>query len=294
MFPHPFRAKLHRARPPHRSLLHLSHRSGRPPSPLRILKFIVNALRRVEGDSYVTLNARIYSFLLWGLTNPKVLSPAHTLRQMIRIGVEALPMASLVALSVGFILAMQASTELGKLGANSFIPDLVSLSLLRELGPLLIAIIVVGRSGSAVAAELGTMKVNEEIEALKVMAISPVRFLVIPRYLALMIMLPILTVFGNCVGLAGGWAVCVGTLDMTSSFYITHAVQRPEVWDLYSGLIKSAVFAHLIITIACYQGLGVTGGAEGVGRATTASVVYSILWIIIADAALTGLFFFAL
>jgi phospholipid/cholesterol/gamma-HCH transport system permease protein len=212
------------------------------------LKFIVNALRRIEGQGYVTLNARIYSFLLWGLTNPRVLSPSLTLRQMIRIGVEALPMASLVALSVG----------------------------------------------SAVAAELGTMKVNEEIEALKVMAISPVRFLVIPRYLALMIMLPILTVFGNCVGLAGGWAVCVGTLDMTSSFYITHAVQRPEVWDLYSGLIKSAVFAHLIITIACYQGLGVTGGAEGVGRATTASVVYSILWIIIADAVLTGLFFFAL
>ena len=189
---------------------------------------------------------------------------------------------------------MQSSTELGKLGANAFIPDLVSLSLLRELGPLLIAIIVVGRSGSAVAAELGTMKVNEEIEALKVMAISPIRFLVVPRYLALMIMLPILTVFGNCIGLAGGWAVCVGTLDMTSSFYITHAVQRPEIWDLYSGLVKSAVFAHLIITISCYQGLGVSGGAEGVGRATTASVVYSILWIIISDAVLTGLFFFVL
>ena len=258
------------------------------------MKFIVNALSRVEGQGYVTLNARIYSFLIWGLTNPRVLSPTSTLRQMIRIGVEALPMASLVALSVGFILAMQSSTELGKLGANAFIPDLVSLSLLRELGPLLIAIIVVGRSGSAVAAELGTMKVNEEIEALKVMAISPIRFLVVPRYLALMIMLPILTVFGNCIGLAGGWAVCVGTLDMTSSFYITHAVQRPELWDLYSGLIKSVVFAHLIITIACYQGLGVTGGAEGVGRATTASVVYSILWIIIADAVLTGLFFFVL
>jgi phospholipid/cholesterol/gamma-HCH transport system permease protein len=258
------------------------------------LKFLVNALRRVEGQGYLTLNARIYSFLLWGLTNPKVLSPALTLRQMIRIGVEALPMASLVALSVGFILAMQSSTQLGKLGANAFIPDLVSLSLLRELGPLLIAIIVVGRSGSAVAAELGTMKVNEEIEALRVMAISPIRYLVVPRYLALMIMLPILTIFGNCVGLAGGWAVCAGTLNMTTSFYINHAVQRPELWDLYSGLIKSAVFAHLIITIACYQGLGVTGGAEGVGRATTAAVVFSILWIIIADAVLTGLFFFAL
>ena len=102
------------------------------------MKFIINALRRVEGDGYVTLNARIYSFIMWGLTNPRVLSPSSTLRQMIRIGVEALPMASLVALSVGFILAMQSSTELGKLGANAFIPDLVSLSLLRELGPLLL------------------------------------------------------------------------------------------------------------------------------------------------------------
>jgi len=257
------------------------------------LKSLVRLLRRTEGNGYWVLNARIYSFLLWGLSNPKVLSPGQTLMQMIRIGVQALPMASLVALSVGFILAMQASTELGKLGADSFIPDLVSLSLMRELGPLLIAIIVVGRSGSAVTAEIGTMKVNEEIEALRVMAISPVRYLVVPRYLALVIMLPILTIFGNCIGLAGGWAVCAGTLDMPTSFYIKHAVERPELWDLYSGLIKSLVFAHLIITIACHQGLNVEGGAEGVGRATTQSVVFSILWIIIADAVLTGLFFFA-
>jgi len=258
------------------------------------LKFIVNALRRVEGDGYVTLNARIYSFLLWGLTNPRVLSPSLTLRQMIRIGVEALPMASLVALSVGFILAMQSSTELGKLGANAFIPDLVSLSLLRELGPLLIAIIVVGRSGSAVAAELGTMKVNEEIEALRVMAIDPIRYLVVPRFIALMIMLPCMTIFGNCVGLVGGWAVCTLEMGMPSSFYIMRAMQRPELWDLFSGLIKTAVFAHIIITIACYQGLNVEGGAEGVGRATTSAVVYSILWIIIADTILTGLFYFVL
>ena len=145
------------------------------------MKFLVRLLRHHEGKGYWVLNARIYSFLLWGLTNPKVLSPAQTLSQMIRIGVQALPMASLVALSVGFILAMQASTELGKLGANSFIPDLVSLSLMRELGPLLIAIIVVGRSGSAVTAEIGTMKVNEEIEALRVMAISPDHRLPIER-----------------------------------------------------------------------------------------------------------------
>lgn len=258
------------------------------------MKFSLQTLLNVEGNGYGLLNVRIFGWILFGLTRRDVLVPSEILRQMIRIGVQALPMASLVALSVGFILAMQSSTELGKLGANSFIPDLVSLSLMRELGPLLIAIIVVGRSGSAVAAEIGTMKVNEEIEALRVMAIPPVRYLVIPRYIALMIMLPCLTIFGNCVGLAGGWAVCASTLGMTTSFYIEHAVHRPELWDLYSGLIKSVVFAHILITTACYQGLSVEGGADGVGRATTNAVVYAILWIIIADALLTGLFFFIL
>lgn len=258
------------------------------------MSFNLQSLLNLEGKGYLSFNARLLGWILYGLTKPGIISPTLILAQMIRIGVQALPMASLVALSVGFILAMQSSTELGKLGADAFIPDLVSLSLMRELGPLLIAIIVVGRSGSAVAAEIGTMKVNEEIEALRVMAISPIRYLVIPRYLALMIMLPCLTVFGNCIGLVGGWAVTTGIMDMPSSFYIMHAVQRPELWDLYSGLIKSVVFAHILITIACFQGLNVSGGAQGVGQATTASVVYAILWIIIADALLTGLFFFVL
>ncbi|MDA0324868.1 MAG: ABC transporter permease [Verrucomicrobia bacterium] len=260
------------------------------------MKFSFETLLNAGGSrlTYGLLNLRILGWILYGFTKPGILIPSQILAQIIRIGVQAIPMASLVSLSVGFILAMESSTELGKMGADSFIPDLVSLSLMRELGPLLVAIIVVGRSGSAVAAELGTMKVNEEIEALRVMAIDPIRYLVVPRFIALMIMLPCMTILGTCIGLVGGWAVCTIELGMPSSFYIFRAIQRPELWDLYSGIIKTAVFAHILITIACYQGLNVEGGAEGVGRATTSAVVYSILWIIIADAILTGLFFFAL
>lgn len=202
-------------------------------------------------------------------------------------------MASLVALSIGLTLAMQSAGEMRKMGAESYVPDLVAVSLLRELGPLLIAVIVIGRSGSAVTAELGTMKVGEEIEALEVMAINPIRFLVVPRVLAMLVMLPVLTVFGDCVGIAGGWIICTTTLDFNTPGYILRAVERAAPWDFFSGLIKSVVFAWLIITIACQRGLGVEGGAEGVGQATTESVVWSILIMLIANAILTGIFFFA-
>lgn len=212
---------------------------------------------------------------------------------MLRIGVEALPMATLTSFSIGLTLAMQGAHELSRMGANLYVPNLVSVSLLRELGPLLIAVIVIGRSGSAVTAELGTMKVSEEIEALDVMAINPVRYLIVPRFIAMMIMLPVLTVFGNYVGMVGGWAICHFALDMNTSTYILRAIEAAQVADLYSGLTKSAVFAWLVITLACHAGLSVEGGAEGVGLATTRSVVSSLLAILVANALLTALFFFA-
>lgn len=211
---------------------------------------------------------------------------------MVQIGVRALPMVALTAFSIGLTLAMQAANSLGKLGANVYIPDLVTLSLFRELGPVLIAVIVIGRSGSAVTAELGTMKVSEEIEALHIMAIDPVRFLIVPRFIAMLVMLPALTVFGNFIGICGGWSVCHFALNLHTAHYILRAVHSAHVWDLYSGLVKSFVFAWLSITIACNTGLQVEGGAEGVGQATTASVVYSLLTMLVANATLTGVFFF--
>ena len=216
----------------------------------------------------------------------------HVFQQMIRIGVEALPMASLTAFSIGLTLAMQGGHALRRMGADMYVPNLVAVSWLRELGPMLIAIIVIGRSGSAVTAELGTMKVSEEIEALNVMAINPIRFLIVPRFLAMLVMLPVLTVFGNYVGMFGGWAICHFALDMNTASYVLRSIEAAQMADLYTGLFKSLVFAWLIITIACHTGLNVDGGAEGVGLATTQSVVYSLLAVLVANAVLTSIFFF--
>jgi phospholipid/cholesterol/gamma-HCH transport system permease protein len=242
---------------------------------------------------YFALNGQI---LYWTLIAPfqgRPFKVNEVVHQMILIGVRALPMAALTSFSIGLTMAMQGAGALRKMGGLSYVPDLVTLSLFRELGPLIVAVIVIGRSGSAVTAELGTMKVSEEIEALEVMAFNPIQFLVVPRFLAMLIMLPVLTIFGDCVGMIGGWFICHFTLDFETSAYIYRSVTRAQPWDLFSGLIKSGVFAWLIITIACYMGLKVEGGAEGVGQATTGSVVWSLLIMLIANAILTGIFFFA-
>jgi phospholipid/cholesterol/gamma-HCH transport system permease protein len=242
---------------------------------------------------YFALNGQILYWTLLAPLRGQYFKVGEVFHQMVLIGVRALPMASLTSFSIGLTLAMQAAGQLKKMGASAFVPDLVMLSLLRELGPLLTAVIVIGRSGSAVTAELGTMRVSEEIEALEVMAINPIRFLIVPRFLAMLVMLPVLTVFGNYVGMVGGWAICHYALDYNTSAYIYRAVTHAHVWDLYTGIIKSFVFAWLVITIACHMGLRVEGGAEGVGQATTGSVVWSLLVMLIANAMLTALFFFS-
>ncbi len=241
---------------------------------------------------YLTLNGQILYWLLVGPARGQPFKFFQVIRQMMRIGAKALPMAALTSFSIGLTLAMQGAHELRRMGAEMYVADLVSVSLLRELGPLLIAVIVIGRSGSAVTAELGTMKVSEEIEALQVMAINPIRFLVVPRFLAMVIMLPVLTVFGNYVGMLGGWTICHYALEMNTATYVMRSVEAARLGDLYTGLLKSLVFGWLVITIACHAGLEVEGGAEGVGTATTASVVYSILAVLVANAILTSLFFF--
>jgi phospholipid/cholesterol/gamma-HCH transport system permease protein len=235
------------------------------------------------------------SLLYWVFVAPFVgeafkISPIF--RQMVFIGVRATPMVALTGFSIGVTLAMQAAHSLQSLGAELYVPDLVMVTLLRELGPVLIAVIVIGRSGSAVAAELGTMKVSEEIEALEVMAINPIQYLVVPRFLAMLIMLPTLTIIGNYLGVLGGWAVCRFALDFNTAGYVLRALQSADTWDLYSGMIKSVVFAWIVITIACNAGLRVEGGAEGVGQATTASVVQALLAMLVTNAVLTGIFFF--
>jgi len=243
---------------------------------------------------FLQLNAQV---LYWFFVAPFAGKPAvrfsQVVHQMVRIGVQAVPMTALTSFSIGLTLAMQAAQELSRMGATSYVPDLISMSLLRELGPLLVGVVVIGRSGSAVTAELGTMKVSEEIEALEVMAIDPVRYLVAPRFLAMVIMLPALVVFGNYIGFVGGWSICRFSLDMNTGAYIMRLIASATPLDLFSGLVKSFVFGWLIGTISCQKGLSVTGGAEGVGRNTTGSVVTSIISMLVANAILTAVFFFA-
>ncbi|MFA7344731.1 MAG: ABC transporter permease [Terrimicrobiaceae bacterium] len=245
-----------------------------------------------EFRAFLSLNGSILYWLFLGPLRGRPIRLSTVFQQMVRIGVQAFPMTALTSLSIGLTLAMQGAEELSRMGASSYVPNLVAVTILRELGPLLVGVVVIGRSGSAVTAELGTMKVGEEIEALEVMAINPVRFLVVPRFLAMMIMLPVLTVFGNYIGMAGGWTICHFSLDMSTSGYIQRLIEAGHPIDLYSGFIKSIVFAWLIVLISCQAGLGVTGGAEGVGQATTSSVVTSILAMLVANAVLTALFFF--
>ena len=216
----------------------------------------------------------------------------HVWAQIVRVGVQAVPMAALTTLTIGVVLAMQSAAQLEKLGAEMYVPGLVSTSLVKELAPLITAVIVIGRSGSAVTAELGTMKVSEEIDALEVMAIHPMSYLIVPRFLAMVIMMPVLAVFGIYVGMFGGWLIALFALDMSTGFYITSALDYLEPRDVWIGILKSAVFGVLIITIACNVGLNVKGGAEGVGLATTRSVVVSLLSVFVANAILTAVFFF--
>jgi phospholipid/cholesterol/gamma-HCH transport system permease protein len=267
--------------------LSLSETFGfRPPFALGILR-----LRPLKN--YLRLNLDLLYWLFVAPFRGDFFKISQVFRQMVFIGVRAAPMVALTACSVGVTLAMQGAHSLQQLGAETYVPDLVMVTLLREMGPVLIAVIVIGRSGSAVAAELGTMKVSEEIEALEVMAINPVQFLVVPRFIAMLIMLPALTIFGNYIGILGGWAVCRFALDFNTAGYILRALQSADTWDLYSGMIKSVVFAWIIITIACNAGLHVEGGAEGVGQSTTASVVQALLAMLVTNAILTAVFFFA-
>jgi len=249
----------------------------------------VTALR-----NFLALNAQI---LYWIFVAPFRGKPlfrfSEVFHQMVRIGVQAVPMTALTSFSIGLTLAMDGAHELARMGATSFVPDLLSISLLRELGPIIVGVVVIGRSGSAITAELGTMKVSEEIEALEVMAINPIRFLVVPRFLAMLVMLPALTVFGVYVGFVGGWTICHYALDMHTGAYILRLVQSSSPMDLYAGIIKSFVFAWIIATVSAQAGLEVSGGAEGVGKSTTGSVVLSIISMLVANSILTALFFFA-
>ena len=210
--------------------------------------------------------------------------------QMEKTGIDAVPIVLLINFLVGLVLAYQASTQLRQFGANLYVADLVAASMTREMGPLMTAIILCGRSGAAFAAELGSMKVCEEIDALRTMGFGPVRYLVLPRMVALILVMPVLTLFADAIGIIGGLAVGVHTLDLTPIAYFHRLQSAIELSDVLTGLVKSAAFAAAIAIVSCQQGFAASGGAEGVGRRTTASVVTILLCLILLDAGFTVFF----
>lgn len=221
--------------------------------------------------------------LLYVFSHPKSLRSDDTLSYMQKTGVDALPIVGLISFLLGLIMAFMSSVQLRQFGANILVASLVSLSMVRELGPIMTAIIVAGRSGSAFAAEIGTMKISEEVDALFTMGFDPTRFLVVPKIIATVIMVPILTLFSNVFAITGGLLVGVSMLDLTTSAYITQTLRTLTLFDVLWGLLKSGVFAFLIALTGCLRGFQVTGGAASVGQATTSSVVTSIFLIILSD-----------
>lgn len=214
------------------------------------------------------------------------------LDQMERIGVASLPLVFLTSLFTGMVLALQTAYQLQKISAELYIGSLVALSMTRELGPVLTALVIAGRVGAAITAEVGTMRVTEQIDAMESLATDPVRYLAVPRFVALILMLPLLTLYADMVGILGGYLVGVYKLGIGSSLYMSMTWDPLKFKDVFTGLFKAVVFATIISTIACYEGFETTGGAEGVGRSTTFSVVISFILIIAADCFFTALFYF--
>lgn len=209
-----------------------------------------------------------------------------------RAGSDAVPIVAMLCFLMGAVLGFQSAIQLRKFGANIFVADLVSISICMEMGPLLTAVIVAGRSGAAYAAHIGTMQVNEEIDALRVMGIDPIRYLVSPRVIAVAIALPCLTLIGDVVGILGGCVVAMVSLDLTPVSFFNEVQKVLELSDISQGLIKSFAFGIEIATIGCFRGFQVRGGAENVGKATTSAVVTSIFILTVTDACFAVVFYY--
>ncbi len=212
------------------------------------------------------------------------------LDQLDQIGVRSLSIVNLTAIFMGMVLALQMGIFLAKFGAQIFVSKIVGISLLREMAPVLTALMVGGRVGAGITAELGSMAVTEQIDAIRSLGADPIRKLVVPRLVALFVMLPLLTAIADAVGVAGGCLIAVTELRLSAEFYVTSLLQALVFSDFFSGLGKSVFFAYFVGIIACYNGLTVRGGADGVGRATTATVVASSVTILVADFFLSKLF----
>lgn len=257
-------------------------------------KWFMKAGRKI--NAFLSYVGRLWLLLVetikWTFIPPPV-KKKHIFNQMSKIGVDSLPIVFMTAFFTGMVLALQGAYQMQKMDARAYVANLVSLSMLRELGPVLTALVVAGRIGASITAELGTMKVTEQIDALETLATNPIKYLIVPRFVAIMVMLPLLTIYADLVGILGGYVVGVFKLGIGSRLYVNMTFDPLVLKDFFTGITKSICFAALIGIISCYQGFATEGGAEGVGRATTFSVVLSFIMIIAADCVFTALFFFA-
>jgi phospholipid/cholesterol/gamma-HCH transport system permease protein len=245
------------------------------------------------GDATMDLLRDVYEVILfWGelvyevvfsIRHPATIRWNDVISYMKKVGVDGLPIVALISFLLGLIMAFMSALQLKQFGANIYVASLVAVAMVRELGPIITAIIVAGRSGSAFAAEIGTMRVNEEVDALITMGFNPTRFLAIPKLFASMFVVPILTGFSSIFAVTGGLVVGVLGLDLTLFTYVQQTMKAIDMFDIMSGLTKSVVFAAFIAAIGCQRGFKVRGGAEAVGNATTSAVVSAIFLIIVID-----------
>lgn len=241
-------------------------------------------LAAIKGQHFTEFLGHVLlsmSSLLW---RPQRFRFKFFLKFVEEVGIAAMPIVGLISLLIGVVLVYQSVSQLEKFGASVFTVNLLAVSILRELGILLTAIVVAGRSGSAFTAQIGFMKLNQEIDAMQVLGLNPIHILVIPRIVALVIVLPLLTIFSNFMALLGGGFLTIKLIGLPWVQFIQQLQLAVSSWTLWTGLMKAPVFAFVIALIGCYEGLQVSGGAEDVGRQTTKSVVLSIFWVIVLDA----------
>jgi phospholipid/cholesterol/gamma-HCH transport system permease protein len=252
---------------------------------LNILEQLGSETINVLKDIYevILFGGEILYEIAYSIRHPKKVRWNDVISYMKKVGVDGLPIVALISFLLGLIMAFMSALQLKQFGANIYVASLVAVAMVRELGPIITAIIVAGRSGSAFAAEIGTMRVNEEVDALITMGFNPTRFLTIPKLLAAMFVVPILTGFSSFFAVLGGMVVGVLGLNLTIFTYVQQTMNAIEMFDVVSGLIKSVVFAAFIAAIGCQRGFKVRGGAEAVGNATTSAVVSAIFLIVVID-----------
>ncbi len=265
------------------------------------VKYEQNLFEAIGNGIFVFLNssrdalyliADIFYWAFVGLFNKKGQRKGSVIQQSILIGVDALGILGLLSFILGLILALQSAAQLRQFGANIFVADLMAISMVTEMGPMLTAIILAGRSGSAIASEIATMVVTEEVDALKMMAINPIRYVVVPKFHAITICIPLLVTASTLIGIFGGLLIAVSYLDLSAVVFFNRIFEVLTMKDALVGLGKSFFFAWVIVIIGSYYGFNVKGGAEGVGKVTTQSVVASIFWVIILDALNSIIFYF--